>query len=386
MKAYLVDISGKTLNYDFALFNAISRRSLEGDKIKLFISNAPRKLADNKIVRLLSLIPARFYNSDHWFKRGVKAVEGIINYIYLSFLCLLTRPDILHFQWLPFLEVAGIERLFLKAIRVMSPKTKLTLTVHNVFPHNMTQQAKSKYRSRLNATARALDAFIVHTGITKGDLIREFEIKEKDIYVVPHGVFIPEGATPTPWRGIPDEKWNLIMYGNQSYYKGTDILVNAMRLLPDEVKKKIKLTICGSIPAAYYEQLKEIETGVEITWIPTFVEDDVLYPMIAASDIILLPYREISQSGVLLLALHFRRAVIASDLPSFKETLCGFTEDMFCRAGDEASLAEAISNYMNGRVDIDKQLAIIDHLNIKYSWEESARLTLDVYQSLCRVS
>lgn len=386
MKAYILDISGKTLNYDFALYNAIRIKSSEEDDIKLFISNSPKKLADENIIRLLRLIPACFYNSDHVVKRSIKAVEGIFNYIYFIFVCFASRPDIIHFQWLPFLEVAGIESFFLKAIHVLSPKTRFILTVHNVYPHNMSQEAKGKYRKRFDHTVQAIDALVVHTSITKDDLIRAFNVTGKDVFVVPHGVFIPKGTSPTPWQGVPKGKWNLIMYGNQSYYKGTDILVNAMRLLPKDIKSRINLTICGNTPAPYYEQLKDIETGVEIRWIPTFVEDEVLYPMIATSDIILLPYREISQSGVLLLALHFRRAVIASDLPSFKETLCGFTEDMFCRAGDEASLAEVISNYMSGRVDIDKQLELIDRLNVKYSWAESARLTLDLYQSLCRVS
>ena len=102
--------------------------------------------------------------------------------------------------------------------------------------------------------------------------------------------------------------------------------------------------------------------------------------MIESSDFIALPYREISQSGVLLLALYFRKPLLISNLPSFSETLKGFTSDMFFETGDSKSMSELIIRMLSGEVDTQKELKVIESLNEEYSWENSARKTLDVYR------
>lgn len=143
----------------------------------------------------------------------------------------------------------------------------------------------------------------------------------------------------------------------------------------------VQATICGVISNEYLHELQSIKTDVKIDYIPGFIDDDTLYSLIDQSDIILLPYRAISQSGVLLLALYFRKMIISSDLPSFKETLEGFTDDMFAKAEDAQSLADLITRYLRGEVDIGKQLQIIDNLNHKYSWHEAAKKTIAIYLS-----
>lgn len=378
MKVLIVDISGKVLNYDIALCNAIHKENAAD-----IIFTAPSSMISYfsfKTLKLLNLVPAKYKNTEAFWKKIVKALEGVINYLILIIYVFVNRKDVIHLQWLPFLEVFGIERYFLRMIKFVSPSSHLILTIHNVYPHNFSQLSKEKYRRRFQRVTRYVDSFIVHTNNTKENVAREFGLEGCDIEVVHHGIFSTNDYVPLKWRGAPDGKWNLIMYGNQSYYKGTDVLVESLNYLPKEIKDDIKLTICGDIQKTYYEQLKGIETGVEIKWIPSFVESKELYSMIDRSDIILLPYREISQSGVLLLALYFKRPIIASDLPSFRETLFGFTNEMFCNAGDAQSLAQTITNYVNGKVDINKQLEMIDNLNLKYSWEESARKTLNVYK------
>lgn len=376
---YIVDISGKTVNYDMSLFKAI-RNCESGADVKLLISNAPKNPCNDAVIKLLSLIPAKYYNTEFIIKRALKAFEGLVNYVFLWLLCLYKRPDVVHFQWLPFLEVVGIEKFFIRTMKFLSCKTSFVLTIHNVYPHNVNDKEEEKYKKRFKQVASCFSNFIVHTNITKNEVIAEFGIEAENINIVPHGIFIPSNFNWSSWKKKTNEKWNLIMYGNQSYYKGTDVLVESLNYLPEEIKDKIKLTICGDIQKSYYEQLKGIKTGVDLKWIPSFVESKELYSMIDESDIILLPYREISQSGVLLLALYFKRPIIASDLPSFRETLFGFTNEMFCNAGDAQSLAQTITNYVNGKVDINKQLEMIDNLNLKYSWEESARKTLNVYK------
>jgi glycosyltransferase involved in cell wall biosynthesis len=163
------------------------------------------------------------------------------------------------------------------------------------------------------------------------------------------------------------------MLGNQSTYKGTDVFVNAMTLLPQEYKDKVHALVVGKTYSGYLKEMKEKKENANIDFIPEYVSDEDLYKYIANSDIIVLPYREISQSGVLLLALSTKRLIITSDILSFKETLAGMGEDTFFESGNAASLSKLIVKYADGLVDENKQLDTIERLEAKYSWTNIAK-------------
>lgn len=81
----------------------------------------------------------------------------------------------------------------------------------------------------------------------------------------------------------------------------------------------------------------------------------------------------------MLLALHFRRYLLVSNLPSFRETLDGFSDDMFFENGNPTSLADRIKAYMDGEVNLEEQKDVIEELNRKYSWSKAAEMTKQVY-------
>ena len=140
--------------------------------------------------------------------------------------------------------------------------------------------------------------------------------------------------------------------------------------------------MAGKTSESYLTKLQEKAKGVDVEFKPTYIPDQELYQMIDNADYIALPYREISQSGVLLLALYFRKPLLVSDLPSFKETLKGFTPDMFFEADNALAMRDLIVRMITGEIDTKKELQIIDTLNAEYSWENSASKTLAIYKQL----
>ena len=119
-KYYIEDISGKVINYDLALYDAINKEA-NAASVKFF---APG-------YGLLSLIPKRWQHSNDIIKRLAKVAEGLLNYAYTCIKVACDKPDVLHLQWLPFMEVVGWEIPILKVIKCISPKTRVVLTVHN---------------------------------------------------------------------------------------------------------------------------------------------------------------------------------------------------------------------------------------------------------------
>lgn len=369
MRIAVVDITNKVPLYNAALIKALKETAGSNDIVDLYSSGSG----------LLSLVPHRIENSKNIAKRAFKAVETILNWLYILLILSSKKYDVVHFQWLPFMEISNIELLFLRILKWTGNK-QLILTIHNVYPHGKNGEAyKTKYALRFRRAAKCFEKFIVHTSHTKKQVIREFNILEEKIFVVHHGIF-EHKVISYEIEKCDSKKFSIIMYGNQDKYKGTDIFVDALSLLPKDLKPNIKAVILGRMDGEMYNYVTQKEKDFDIEIIPRFVSDDELYGNIAKSDLIVLPYRDISQSGVLLLALSFHKCILTSDLPSFKETLEGFQDDMFFEAGNAQSMSLLIEKHIRGNIDKRGQLKAIDSLNKKFSWESAGQLTYKTYQ------
>lgn len=372
MNYLMVDISGRCPNYDIALCEAMHKEMQQNDYIKLLALNInPKEIACDSS-KLISFIPKKFQKIRNKPMLAIKAFNTLVNYCFLIVWLFQNNVDICHLQWLPFLEKNSVEKFFLKFLHIISPKTRFFLTVHNIYPHDCSEKNKGAYKKRFTLVGSYFDKFIVHLNTSKLEFCSDFNIDEKRVEVIPHGVFVPKNLNVIPHK--LGKKINLIMFGNQSYYKGTDVLVDSLAMLPKEYKSKVHTLVVGKTSPEYLAELREKKKDSDIEFIPVHVPDDALYKYIMDSDVIVVPYREISQSGVLLLALSFKRMIIASDLPSFKETLTGFSDDMFFENGNAKSLAQLMKKYVDGKLDCNLPLQAINTLIRKYSWENVANM------------
>lgn len=380
MKYLIIDISGKVPEYDEGLCSGIAQYNKEKN---VFFAAPFEEVWDSGIpvVKLFRITPKRMPQG--MLRRVVKLLEVILNYIYIIYIIARNRPEVIQMEWLPLIEKMGCELYFLKLFKKLSPNSRIILKIHNVFPHECTSSnARTKYVARFKKAASCSSAFIVHNKSSKKEVSDIFGIEEGKIHIIHHGVFEPKDCSVEA-RNIGERgKWNFLMYGIQSQYKGADILVKAYRQLRDDVRERVKITIVGMMSDDYLEYLTNLNIGGNLTIKPGFIEYPDLYKMINNSDVIVLPYRKISQSGVLLLAMHFKRCLITSDLESFKETLDGFDDEWFFKSEDAESLAFLITRYVNEEIDTHKQISIIQKLNEKYSWKEAGKLNIQLLKKI----
>ena len=374
---FVIDISGKVIGYDYALCGELCKVA----PVTIVAHKQGNETYGGKCLPLIRLIPARYKNSEHIVKRFFKALESLLNYIWLLSIIIVKRPTILHFQWFPFMEFCSVDNHYVSLIKKIRHKQKIILTVHNVYPHDMSDRRKKQYRNRFIKSDRYIDNYIVHVESSKEELMNEFGIPSEKITVIPHGIFTPDYV---PSKRKEHKGQHIIMYGNNTPYKGTDLLLNALQELPEDVKRGLNVTIAGRVSETYHKELQNKAHGLSVNIIPEFIPDQQLYEMIDEADFIALPYRNISQSGVLLLALYFRKPLLISDLPSFKETLKGFSEDMFFEADNVPSLAQLIERHLRGEIDTERQMEIIDGLVELYSWEKSAEKTKALYDEILK--
>ena len=113
-----------------------------------------------------------------------------------------------------------------------------------------------------------------------------------------------------------------------------------------------------------------------------FIPDEEIELYLKAADVLVLPYKEIFQSGVLFLAYSFGLPVVATDVGSFRAEIVEGSTGFLCQPGDSAELAKAIEMYFGS--DLFKNLDtrrqdIKDYADAHHSWNSVADLTRNAY-------
>lgn len=129
----------------------------------------------------------------------------------------------------------------------------------------------------------------------------------------------------------------LLFFGRILPYKGLDDLLQSLKF----VHSNIRLIIAGKeLTDRQKELISELKVPVDIynEWIADSFAD-YLYSI---ADVVILPYRSISQSGPLLTAIGYQVPVIAPDLQGVKEFIADDINGLLFKAGDISDLAKKI--------------------------------------------
>lgn len=379
----IIDITGKGgFRYNYELCSALAQDSMYINKVYNITPDVEVQEQGFSYIRMLQLLPKRYRSTTSRVKRIIQALQVVLNYLYISVGLRTKRISIAHFEWLPFLDFSSVDIIFLKWIKVLNPHIRIVFTMHNVFPHGMHETKKDVYIKRIRKLSNSIDSFMVHTYHTQKEFSNIYLIPIKKIGVAYHGIYKPEGITYIPTKKDGENTLRIFMYGLQDYYKGADILIEALSLLPEAYVNRTKTLIIGKTPLMMLNKYSKSLDRLNVVWKPGYYEQAALQKGLDNSDIVLLPYRAISQSAVLLEMIYLQKPVITSDLPSFVETLEGFDTNWFFKSENPLSLSNVIKDILDGNISLTKISEKIGRLKIKYSWSNSAKQTIELYNSL----
>lgn len=336
-------------------------------------------------------------NQDATVSRGQKVLRVLQYYARLILYATRTDAKLFHILW--FRKFPYIERTLLNVYFKILGK-KLVFTAHNVDDQERNGKSSLANKLSLRFLYRIVDHILVHTPKMKCQLLEEFGIVEDKVTVVPHGIndVTPEARITRleakQQLGLDPGEKILLFFGNIAPYKGLEDLIPALAcLLAKDVR--YRLLIVGPVKdkdcEGYWQAMEEMMTQLclnghvrkEIRFIP---EEDVGI-FFKASDVSILPYKRIYQSGVLLLSYRQGRPVIASNVGSLQEDILEGQTGFVCQAGDPAALAATIETYFAS--DLFKELELREpsiraYGDDRFSWEKNIAGTLAVYERLLK--
>lgn len=195
--------------------------------------------------------------------------------------------------------------------------------VHEPKPHPGEPFVMSFIKKRtLKTLITGADHLVTLTEHVKQFIKSEYNSDGSDITVIPHGVFsYYEAKEPKNLPEIESEPVVILYFGAITYYKGLDILLDAFALLEKQSQSPVKLEVWGSGDLSKYQDLidKLENIHIENRWI----DESEVGELFKRAHICVLPYRDVSQSGILGAAGRAALPVVACPTKGLKEQAGG---------------------------------------------------------------
>lgn len=237
--------------------------------------------------------------------------------------------------------------------------------------HNVVDHEGSALRAYLSAVQlRQASAYVTHNRQLAASIRRV--VPQAQVEVCEHPVFDYPKALGTLAKRAELE---LLMFGLLRPYKGLDVLLDA---LARQRSRSIQLSVVGEP----WQDLLDVRASIErlglrdrVELVPRHVSDAEAAEYFDRADVVVLPYRSVTGSGVLPLAYYYGKPVVVSQLPSLLELVEEGRTGWSVPVGDPDALARVLAE----RVTRQAAAAMSEHIahfRREWSFERFAEVVL----------
>lgn len=283
-----------------------------------------------------------------------------------------SKPDVIHITvehpWLiPFLFV-------------FKTKYPLITTIHDVNVHTGDWRPFLWVLS-LRMLKKYSDKLIVHGNLLKQQLISSDGVSEDKIVVMPHGAY--SFFLELNKNNIKEEN-AILFFGRIVDYKGIEYLIKAEPLITKQFPD-VRIIIAGKGDFSKYEKLIMYKEKFEI--INEFIPDKKVAELFQRAKIVVFPYVEASQSGVIPIGYAFKKPVVVTNVGSIPEIVDDGVTGFIVPPKDSDALANAILRLLRND-ELRKQMGENGYRKMKeeLSWEKIAEKTIEVYKEAIKIN
>lgn len=207
------------------------------------------------------------------------------------------------------------------------------------------------------------DAIVVHNRHSYDMLMARYKPRTPVAVIpLPHvsqtgsGATLPDRADARRRLELPEDKTIFLFFGNCRYEKGLDLALRALAELKAD-NDDMLLVAAGKMKAdeeAYFRGMAgDLGLGRLLRMDIGLVSDVQAIDYFRASNAVVVPYRDVSESGVAITAATFGRAILASDLPPLLEATEGGQLGLHFKNGDFHDLAALMKRALSMTDQLD---------------------------------
>lgn len=343
-------------------------------------------------LKFFDVWPARAAKTSSFAKlfRTLGHYGSLISYAAAS------RPRVFHILWNS--KIQFFDRTLLMLYYKALGK-RVALTAHNINQARRDSRDTWLNRVTLRIQYHLADHIFVHTQKMKDELMEEFGVACEAVTVIRHPINNAFPDTPLTLSeaksrlGLKEANKTILCFGRIKPYKGIEYLLPAFQKLAAQ-DGQYRLIIAGEVQKGnekYMESLmqtmaSEMDRG-QVILKTQFIPDEEMEVYLKAADVLVLPYKDIFQSGVLFLGYSFGLPVIVTDVGSFREEVVEGKTGYLCKPGDPDDLAKTIETYFTSdlfRNPGTNRQKIKDYADTHHSWGGVADLTRKAYEGMLR--
>lgn len=215
-------------------------------------------------------------------------------------------------------------------------QVRFLLALHDALPHAGDDVWMRRWL--LKQEVKETDGVVTLTEHVRRLLCREHDYPADRTWVIPHGIFSYAAARTTAARD-GRSAFRVLFFGRILPYKGLDLLLAAVPLVR-RAHPHVEFVIAGPGDIDPYTPLLKVDgVRVDNRWI---LEDEIA-DYFLSSDLVVLPYREASQSGVIATAYAAGLPVVATPIGGLVEQVKHESSGLVAASTTPAALADAIS-------------------------------------------
>lgn len=238
---------------------------------------------------------------------------------------------------------------------------------HNVISH----QNKPYERYLLKLLLKHVDYCIVMNSFSRNQIINLN--KDKEIIDAFHPLYRVDSRSytkDTAKEALKISNKNVILFfGLIRDYKGLDLLINSVKYLNNRISD-LKVLVVGEnyeSMSKYYDLIDKANLKDKFLFDLQFVGEHDTIKYFISSDIVVLPYKTASQSGIISLAYNFNRPVVVTDVGGLKEYVVE-NKTGFIVNPDEKDLSDKINYFFENKL-FEEMSLFIKNYKEKFSWK-----------------
>lgn len=280
------------------------------------------------------------------------------------------HPDVVHLQ-------AGGGKFDLFILPFLK-KYPLVTTIHDPKPHSGDEKLLLK-RISLHYVRKYSDQIIVHGEKLKEQMIKEYNIPEDKVHAIPIGEHEVAPFKKYEREDIKEDGNLILFFGRIYEYKGLEYLIKAEPMITKEVPDaKIIIAGTGENFKKYEEMMVNRDNFIVHNYRIPYKEGAELFQRCS---VVVLPYIDASQSGVIPTAYGFKKPIVVTDVGAIPEIVDDGVTGFIVPPRNTEALADAIVKLLEDE-DLRKEMGESAYKKLKtdLSWDKIAEKTIEVYK------
>lgn len=351
----------------------ISGRSNSGPVIALELAKA---FAENGY-DVYAVVAKDALNVSDWFsEKSIKEIYILKTYTNMKdvfpksieFQCKEKKLLKQHFKGVKFdFVIKPIFHIWAEGIAAQVEKKEIITICHDPIMHSGENALKHiLYKRHIKNS----DEIVVLTKSFIPIVSKNYGFPLKKIHYMPHGLMklYKEKQDKTIKCMYDSQHINYVFFGRIEKYKGVDVLIRAYEKLREQ-NHLITLTIAGKGKIGGIDLQSNDDKKIRI--INDYIPDNQVGCYFDGPNVVVvLPYLDATQSGVIPIAMEYGTPIIASETGGLKEQMQDGKFGVFTKPGDFDDLAEKMKLFVENKELFNQQKSLMEAAMKELEWKK----------------